>query len=78
MEIRNLREIESEILQNVVQKMQEVSPEISYRTFKQGEEPKVNDTERLDALEQKIDKLISKIELIFGDSVLIDGRFRKI
>ncbi len=76
MEIRNMTEQEASILQNVVQKMQEVSPRIACRTFNQDEEHKISDKERLEALEQKVDKILSKLDLIFGNAVLVDGRFK--
>ena len=43
------------------------------------EDPEYNmsdtDSARLKQLEEKVDKLINKIEMIFGSHILIDGRF---
>ena len=77
-EVRNMNEHEANILQNVVHQMQKVSPAIKYRTFIDGIEQKMSDVERLDILEVKIDRMAAMLERIFGDFVLIDGRFTQL
>lgn len=78
MEIKNLDKPSAEFLNFIVKSMQEVNPVIKFRISPEGEELKASDSERLDILEQKLDRLINKIDLIFGNTILIDGRFENL
>lgn len=80
MEIRNLREPDVEALQEKVRELQRENPDIRSRLFGIPEEDHnhVEILEKLNRLEDKLDALTRKIELIFGDSVLINGRFESI
>lgn len=78
MEIRNMNEHEANILQNVVHQMQEVSPVIKCKTFIDGAEQETNNAERLNILEAKIDRMAGMLERIFGNFVLINGRFTQL
>jgi len=78
MEIRNLDKPSVEFLNFIVKSMQEVNPIIKSRIFDEGEELKASDSLRLDIIEQKLNRLINKIDLIFGDAIFIDGRFKNL
>ncbi len=69
MEIKNLDSTSLEFLNSIVKGMQTVNPVIKSRIFVEGEELKASDSSRLNIVEQKLDKLINKIDLIFGDAI---------
>ena len=78
MNIRNLDKEDVVILDNVIAQMQNVNSNITCKTFIQGEELKISNSERLEILEQKIDRVIGMIDRIFGNVIFINGRFKQL
>ena len=80
-EQRNLTEENVDELKEHLERMQETNPELEYRFFIQEEEPKKEPPDvrtSLDEIRDDVDALYRKIDLIFGDHVLIQGRFTRI
>jgi hypothetical protein len=68
-------------LEDKIEELKEVNPEIAYNVFKQQET--VNDNikpvqQQLDELAEVVVRMELMLKHIFGDHVLIDGNFRRI
>lgn len=78
MEIKNLTEPNIQELQAKVDKLRKQNPDIISRTFScslpGSDHQQLLD--RINDIENKIDALTRKIDLIFGGAVLIDGQFK--
>lgn len=72
-EQRNLTEENVDILKEQLEKMKTDNPDLEYRFFKQ-DVPKVSVD--MSMILEKIEALDKKIDRIFGDYVLLDGKFQ--
>ncbi len=80
MEIKNLKEQEVDTLETMVKVMKIENPDIKYKIFpmemERGDcELTLSSTEVLQRIEHKLDKLTTMIKHIFGDAVLIEGKW---
>lgn len=71
--IENLTEEDQALLQTVLENMQKANPQLAWEINPMESDSDISS--RLLLLEQKIDKLINKLELIFGDQILHNGKF---
>ena len=80
MEARNLTQENVKDLDAVMKDLQEDNPDLSYKFFNQNDGLVVEQNIQIDIerLEKKIDILQSKINLIFGDQVLMNGYWKTI
>lgn len=72
-QINNLNPENLDGLKGFVKNMQQNSPEVTIKTYPMDQGPISNEE-----LAEKVDKLSAKIDLIFGNSVLINGVFQEI
>jgi hypothetical protein len=76
-QIENMTEKDAENLKAMIEALNEkkVLPE-SPMTFKTFPMEDLEFSKRLTVLEEKVDSILTKLTNIFGDSVLIKGRFQ--
>ena len=78
-EQRNLTEENVEELKEKLNKMKETNPDLKYRFFPQTEETApYEEKATITVVLEKLETLDRKIDLIFGDHVLVRGRFTNI
>ena len=66
-------------LQEVMKEISKTNPELKYQFYDMNEEIDYTETEiTLGSVLTAINELKAKIDLIFGDAVLIDGKFKHI
>lgn len=73
MEAKNLTQENVASLTRRLKKMTNDNPDLNYKFFEQ--EDGIEQDSSIQRLEQKIDALSAKLDLIFGDYVLIDGQW---
>ena len=76
MEAKNLTPENVQSLSDQFNQMTHSNPDLDYKFHKQ--EDGIEHDSEIRRLEQKIDAINTKLDLIFGDSVLINGQFRSI
>lgn len=72
MQVENAMPMQIAELEKIVEGMKEQNPEITATSMTMKE---LDVLKRLDAIEAKVDRIINKLQLIFGDHVLINGNF---
>ena len=82
-EIHGMNQKNVENLQTLLEDEKKLNPALNWNIFNERDEPILTSPEKqaisiqVKALEDKIDKVQNKIDLIFDDHILINGRFFK-
>lgn len=75
MEARNLTEENVDDLKANLLDMQKENPALEFREFKVKKEDFDMFCQQQETIIKKLDDLNAKLQMIFGDSALVDGRF---
>lgn len=76
--IENIDQEKIKNLVDLVKKMKNENPEIEYKIFDKECEDRININIKLNQLQEKIDKLERTINKIFGNHILINGKFQNL
>ena len=87
--IQNLTPQQAGTVDNFLKELEKSNPGLSWTTFPMGAQPHPihhvvhpevtqDTTERLIRIEEKLDTMLTRLDLIFGDHALVDGRFVQI
>lgn len=74
-QIENMLPQDVEAIQAEIMRLKEVNPDLKFKTFPMED---LDFAKRLTALEEKVDSILTKLNNIFGDYVLINGKFQDI
>jgi len=75
-QLENMRQEDVDFFRKEVEKLQQIAnPDLTFKTFPQED---LNFSKRLTVLEEKVDCILARLENIFGDAILINGRFQSL
>lgn len=74
MDVRNLNQPNADDLFKKLSEMQEKSPEIEFEQYNMEKDGK-STRQQLDELAEIVGKIESKLEFIFGNNCLVNGKF---
>ena len=73
-QIENMRLEDVEVIGREIEKLKKENPDLEFKTFPMED---LDFAKRLTVLEEKMDKILIRLHHIFGEYVLINGRFQE-